>query len=518
MAAVSMQLNELLELDPIKGARLVRASGTERVHAAELSETGADIALRGPDRELLACVVPAQRPAPRGPTVVLAPGVDVVAAFGAITHELLSRSQVLADRSSAILQSLAQADLEGRDLQSIVALLSTLVGNPVSLKDSAHRVMAWSGDPKALDRIRQDTVESGSVSDAVLTMLADEGVLERIRTERRPFRIESHEDVGLVPRVVCPVWSDDVALGYLSISEGGRRLDALDFTAVEYGATVVAFHLSRERAVAESIRSQKALLIYELLFNPSERSATSRRQAAMLRIDLSKRFAVLSFAVRPPASEAWDHERWARATSSMVATIDGALERKGVASAAALAEQSDLLLIVPVGRTPPHDLAATLVRELGAYHEATVAAVGISQTRDGSCGLKDSYEEARLAADLGRTMNGAGSITYYADLGTLRLLNEVPGDALQRHLSATLGDDPKFRDQFLGTYGALVEAGYNKAAAARRLYIHVNTLKYRLARITRTTGHDPADHNGRFALECTLRLLELRQARQHAQE
>lgn len=518
MAAVSLQINELLELDPIRGARLVQASGTERVHAVELCATGADVALRGLDDELLARVMPAERPAPQGRTIVLAPGVDVIAAFGAIMHELLLRSQVLADRSSAILQSLAQADLEGRDLQSIVALLSTLVGNPVSLKDSAHRVMAWSGDPKALDPIRQHTVERGAVSDEVLTMLADEGVLERIRTERRPFRIEGHEDVGLVPRVVCSVWSDDVCLGYLSISEGGRRLDELDFTAVEYGATVVAFHLSRERAVAESIRSQKALLIYELLFSPSERSATSRRQAAMLRIDLKQRFAVLIFAIRPRASEAWDPERWVRTTSSMIATIDGLLERKGMTSAVALAEEDDLLLITPVGGTPSHELAATLVRELVAYHEATVVAVGISQARDGSGGLKDSYEEARLAADLGRTMNGAGSITYYADLGTLRLLNEVPGPALQRHLSATLGDDPKFREQFLGTYGALVEAGYNKAAAARRLYIHVNTLKYRLARIARTTGHDPADHNGRFALECTLRLLELQQARQHAQQ
>jgi sugar diacid utilization regulator len=508
----SLHIDELVDLRPIRGAIASGFRANTQVHTVELSDAGDAVLLRDGDARLVGRMVAAGKSRATRPAVVLPHGIGLPEAYSAVLVELLTRSQQLANRSSAILQALADADLEGQDLQSIVTLLSRLVGNSVSLKDSNHRVIAWSGDRADLDRARQDTVESGAVPDGVLAVLEDEGVLERIRTERRPFRIESHASVDLWPRVVCPVRCGDVYLGYLSISEGGRRLDAHDFNAAEYGATVVAFHLSRDRAVAESIRNQRALLIYELLFNPTP-SSTSRQQAAMLQIDLTQRFAVLTLVVRARDDNDWEHDRWSRTRSAMVATIDGVLERLTTTSAVALAQEDHLLVITPVDTMPLTELATILVRELLAYHTTTVLAVGVSQTRDGSDGLKDSYEEARLAADLGQRLKGPGTVTRYADLGAIRLLSEVPSAASSRHLSETLGDKPKFRDQFQTTYGALVECDYNKAATARRLSIHVNTLKYRMRRIKQATGYDPAEHNGRFTLECTLRLLDLERSK-----
>lgn len=514
---VTLHLDEVLSLDSFRHAELVGRRADEGVAEVALSASGQQLVLRGSNGQSLATVVEAGAEPVDGLTVVLGAGVPLVAALGAVSHELTTQGRALANRSGALLQTLAEADLGGQDLESVVALLSRLVGNSVMLKDSNYHVVAWHGDLADLDEPRQRTVRDGSIPDPVREALDRAGVLARIRTERRPFRIEGFDELGLVPRVVCPIWSGDVYFGYLSISEGRRRLDAHDFSAAEYGATVVAFHLSRDRAVAESIRSQKALLIYELLFNPTKRSLTGRRQAAMLDLDLDQQFAMIAFEVRTPPAERWDVERWSRARTSMIATIDSQLTRMGVSSAVALAEEDHLLVIVPGEKVDVCGLATDLLRELLAYHQVVVPAVGVSQLRMGSDGLKESYEESRLAADLGSALNGDGAVTAYASLGALRLLNEIPIPALERHLSVTLGDDQKFREQFRVTYGALVEHGYNKAAAARALFIHVNTLKYRLARITRLTGNDPADHNGRFALECTLRLLDLQRVRAHSE-
>lgn len=540
-----VRIDDLLALAPFAGARS-DAAGDTPVAGLDLDVAARTMRLVAEDGSGIGVVVEAEPAGSACGLIELAPAASIEDAYAAGMGELLARSRALANRSGGLLQTLAEADFAGQDLQSIVTLLSKLVGNSVMLKDSNYQVVAWHGDLADLDEPRLHTVEAGSIPDPVRVTLDREGVLERIRNERRPFRIEGHETLGLVPRVVCPVRSGDVYLGYLSISEGRRRLDEQDFIAAEYGATVVAFHLARDRAVRESIRSQKALLIYELLFNPTKRSSTGRRQAAMLQLDLDQRFAVITMEIRHPQSERWDDERWSRARTSMVATIDSSLTRMGVSSAVALAEQDHLMVIAPGETDAACSLAADLLRELLAYHKVVVPTVGVSQTRMGSDGLKDSYEEARLAADLGRALHVEGMrvrsrtaavdtgsdtgaadaiavdvarddprrvITPYASLGALRLLNEVPVDALERHLTATLGDDPKFREQFRETYGALVECGYNKAAAARALYIHVNTLKYRLARITRRTGHNVADNNGRFALECTLRLIELQRVR-----
>jgi sugar diacid utilization regulator len=525
MDGAVLHLRDLLRLEPFHAALLPQECALDGIADVELVRSRKPATLRLLDERggLLATVVEA-RAAPRGasgtaaagPLIGLAEGVVMLDAYAATIQELLVRCRTLASRSGGLLQTLAEADFAGQDLQSIVALLSSLVGNSVMLKDSNYQVVAWHGDLADLDEPRQHTVQAGSIPEPVLAMMDREGVLSRIRNERRPFRIEGHESLGLVPRVVCPVRSGDVYFGYLSISEGRRRLDEQDLSAAEYGATVIAFHVARDRAVQESVRSQKALLVYELLFNPAKRSSTGRRQAAILQLDLDQRFAVIAMEVRSPTNERWDAERWSKARTSMVVTVDGLLARMGISSAVALPEQDHLMVIAPCEADEACRLAAELMRELLAYHQVSVPSVGVSQTRLGSEGLKDSYEEARLAADLGRTLPGA-TVTPYASLGALRLLNEIPRSALERHLSATLGEDAKFREQFRTTYGALVECGYNKAAAARALYIHVNTLKYRLARIQGITGHDTAHNNGRFALECTLRLLDLQRVRAYSE-
>jgi sugar diacid utilization regulator len=514
---VKLHVQELLALGPFRDATTIGSPGGEEVADIELAQGGQHLVLRGGRGRPIGAVVEAGCDPADGFTIQLAPQARLVDAMNAVMRELLAQGRALAGRSGSLLQTLTEADLGGQDLTSIVALLSNLVGNSVMLKDSNYQVVAWHGDLADLDEPRQHTVDAGSLPDSILAMLDRDGLLTRIRSERRPFHIERHDELGLVPRVVCPVWSGDAYFGYLSISEGRRRLDQSDLIAAEYGATVIAFHLARDRAVAESVRSQKALLMYELLFNPTKRSSAGRRQAAMLDLDLDQRFTMVTMEVHAPKGEKWDDDRWSRARTSMITTIDGQLSRMGVTSAVALAEEEHLLVIVPGETQEVSRLAADLLRELVAYHQVDVPAVGVSQTRTGSDGLKESYEEARLAADLGRAVGAGAAVNAYVSLGALRLLSEIPGPAIERHLTVTLGDDQKFREQFRVTYGALVEAGYNKAAAARSLYIHVNTLKYRLARISRRTGHDPDDHNGRFALECTLRLLDLQRIRNHSE-
>lgn len=516
MADVSLTIAELLDVEPFSGAGSDAIPHDLEVYAATVMD-GA-LLLLGADSEVVATVEAgplADRSDAAIPRLLVESDQRLGQAHAHLTERLTRRAQHVAERSREILQSLTEADLQGRTLQEVVALLARLVGNPVVLKDPSYRVVASSGNPEHFDLARRETVEAGRLPDAVIEALDSRGILTRIRSERRPFRIEGDHRTPLAPRVVCPVRAGDTYFGYLSISEGGRRLDSLDFLAVEYGATVAAFHMSRERAVEESVRSQRALLIYELLFVPQEKTLPRRRkQAALMDFDIDQEFVVASIQCDRSAVDSSDPERWPRLLQSVVSTVDTTLDRLGVTSSIAMAEDDGVLAVIPRRVEDLQDVIATLLREIEAYHRVGPMSAGISLARKGSERLGEGYEEARLAAELGRTLSGPGTITHYEELGALRLLNEISEELVERHLSATLTDDEAFREQFAETFGALVEAGYNKAAAARELYIHVNTLKYRLGRIRKVTGQDVADHHGRFALECTLRLLELRRARQ----
>lgn len=54
----------------------------------------------------------------------------------------------------------------------------------------------------------------------------------------------------------------------------------------------------------------------------------------------------------------------------------------------------------------------------------------------------------------------------------------------------------------------LAESDWNTAEAARRLYVHTNTLKHRLKRITTLLGGDPAKGDLRLQTELALKILD----------
>lgn len=66
------------------------------------------------------------------------------------------------------------------------------------------------------------------------------------------------------------------------------------------------------------------------------------------------------------------------------------------------------------------------------------------------------------------------------------------------------------------TLGAYLESGGAVEACARRLYVHPNTVRYRLKRITEVTGRDPADPRDAFVLRLAVTLGRLTRAEQQS--
>ena len=118
--------------------------------------------------------------------------------------------------------------------------------------------------------------------------------------------------------------------------------------------------------------------------------------------------------------------------------------------------------------------------------------IGISEPRAELCLISEAYEEARDAINIGRVYHGAGSIFFYHRLLLERFLNELPADSSARY-SATIFNRQTaklFNDEMLHTIETFFENSLNLSETARKLYIHRNTLVYRLEKVQRTIGLD----------------------------
>ena len=134
-------------------------------------------------------------------------------------------------------------------------------------------------------------------------------------------------------------------------------------------------------------------------------------------------------------------------------------------------------------------------------------------------GLATAYHQATKAMQIGRRIHGPGSITSFDSLGVFRLLSLIDdAEELRSFAFDSLGPllrlDSAERDDLLRTLEALVECNLNVARAARRLYFHYNTLRYRITKLERLLGPFTTDPNRCLQIGLALQILRIREVLQ----
>ena len=106
--------------------------------------------------------------------------------------------------------------------------------------------------------------------------------------------------------------------------------------------------------------------------------------------------------------------------------------------------------------------------------------------------VSKSYKEAKLALDVGRIFFKDKNIVAYSTLGIGRLIYQLPIPLCKMFIKEIFeGKSPDdFDDEMLTTINKFFENSLNVSETSRQLYIHRNTLVYRLDKLQKSTGLD----------------------------
>ena len=103
-----------------------------------------------------------------------------------------------------------------------------------------------------------------------------------------------------------------------------------------------------------------------------------------------------------------------------------------------------------------------------------------------------SYKEAKMALDVGKIFFDERDIIAYNELGIGRLIYQLPIPLCKMFIKEIFGgkspDD--FDEETLTTINKFFENNLNVSETSRQLYIHRNTLVYRLDKLQKSTGLD----------------------------
>ena len=306
-------------------------------------------------------------------------------------------------------------------------------------------------------------------------------------------------------RYVAMIVIEGRLTGYISVLAPEGAVDVLDQIAARRGALVCAVEMAKQRAVdAATDRFRGELLDLILTAGPSEEHAVARR-AAEAHCDLDKIHVAALFALTGVTSDS---------LTKLASEFRAGLLNTGID--AFLCSYEDMLVVLCSAESP--EPLREIEQMAAAARENTIqlvpsahVAVGIGRPSRGLGGLRSSFNQAREALALTQTMFGGNRVLPFTDLGVYRLLFRMQAsDELEDFYSQTLASliqyDASHSTELTATLETYFAHQGNVSQAAESLYLHRNSLLYRLERITAITGMDLGDADDCFSLQLALKI------------
>ena len=361
---------------------------------------------------------------------------------------ILNRQAVELERSRAIHERLTAVVLAGGSLSDVIDALGRLTRSHAAIVDVRGSVLAASRE----------------VTDAA----GPPGMTRAVR----PIRAGSTDHGSLL------LWSAE------------PRIPPDTLVAMDHAATIAALTLAQAQALASREQRSRVLLLEELVSgHPVDREDVLARGASF-GWDLGQPRAALRLELQATdgsevlvAGHALEEQLVAMARTEFGrGTIAWGL-RSGIA---ALLEASTESALQDAGRAL--ELAIT------AAHPDLHVGIAIGRPYPDVVDVSRSYGEAVETLTLGRQLYGTSFVATRDALVLYRLLNQLPNTALEQHVGDVLGPlldfDERQNASLLETLESYLAHDRNRATTARALFVHYNTLRYRLEQIGRLLG-DP---------------------------
>lgn len=107
-------------------------------------------------------------------------------------------------------------------------------------------------------------------------------------------------------------------------------------------------------------------------------------------------------------------------------------------------------------------------------------------------GVSKSYKEACMSLDVGKIFYAEKTVISYNTLGIGRLIYQLPINLCEMYIDEVFGGElsDEIDDEILNTINKFLDNSLNVSETSRQLYIHRNTLVYRIEKLEKATGMD----------------------------
>ncbi|MTI94695.1 MAG: hypothetical protein FH749_04280 [Firmicutes bacterium] len=413
-----------------------------------------------------------------------------------VLGEILNRQTRILQRNEEIHQKFTDIVLGGGSICEVAHMLAVILETPVSVHSTSWRLLAFDGGELA----GYDWVELAS------DLAGQPDYLQRLAANRRGrFKVDNQGSALEFLAHPVTVAREDYAILGIWLQPGAE----CELNVIEQAATIVALETAKLRAVNEVERRFRSHFMEELVFGRLASKTEVLSRGEKYGWDLSGGFVPLLIEIDDFDTLIQGTHQSARILGNLRGLVSEAIKSYAPGSIGVEMGTRMLVLTKPASDSPKQQIMDLILKMQQGLKDNVTISAGVGRQAEDVMVLKGSYKQASQALELGKMIKGSGRITFFDDLGAYRLLaSNRKNPELERFATELLGE-LSLHDDLIKTLSALLSHNGNLREASRSMYVHYNTLRYRVNKIQEITGEDLGTSEGRLNLQLALMIKQL---------
>lgn len=434
-----------------------------------------------------------------------------------------------ADRFVSLYHSITESMLEPEGITRMLAILGDFIGNSVLLLGSKWELLGYAeNEENPLPMAQYLRLQPGEVvfpEDFTCQMPAD--FAKYTKAVKRIYAVGDQ-------RVVCrimPLSGGNALFGYLLVWETRRKMQSIEYLALEIAVSALALDRYRTRQMEEIRMHIRQDFFDDLLSGKLQSAEEVDSIAGMHNMEADGTYlctvAKLDSAVRGTENYVEMHDAFLRIKDRMIAAIAELAHDEG-RSCISIHRGSLIITFLRLTRTESdqrigednRQFIRRMYHRLHAVTEQYVLNIGVGEPTARLINVRRSFTQAQEAIRVSGGLRSTDGVHFYEDLIIYQLLNsgvenEKSTELYTLSIRSLVEYDRQNETNMVETLDCYFACKCNVSETAKALYIHRNTLIYRIEKIKTILGRDLKNSEERLLLQLGLRIYQVQQIREN---
>ncbi|MGE6631977.1 PucR family transcriptional regulator [Bacillus sp. NPDC077027] len=395
------------------------------------------------------------------------------------------------------------------DVDKLIAFISGYLKKPVILESTECQLLAYNSySIQQFDPVNQQTIFSKECPGAVVDWLKKTGVIERLNTDVNPFYVEGHKDMGFNRRVAVSAKHKQEVVGFIWVQDIEESLSEDELIFLHEASFQVGKVIYKNKKQLEKKEGKIEEFFKKVMDDHFYTEEELKWEAENLSIPLPAVFTVMVVHAADNKSET------AEDVKDLIRTYLQLEDKVNHVYSV----QADIVVIL--GSLSDRHSAKATARDvidhlmMKTHSNQTPLFIGIGREYRDVLKMSTSRFEAIEVVKAAKIVGSGELIPYeYDKLGVFRYLDSIYSHQKKKNdvnqdLLLLREKDRDSQTSFLKTLEVYLMNNCKLKPSAEQLFIHQNTLNYRMKQILDMTSINLNDFSQRCQLFIELMLMK----------